>query len=112
MEQSDARPPPGVCDRIAQVLRDHPDVTDLVEFREKYPFDFALLHYHAAKCESCRLAINQAFPDGYATPEEAQSLDEGLRKAEQLLARDQAERDSSRNPPETERPGSEPRGDG
>ena len=112
MEQSDARPPPGVCGRIAQVLDDNPDSADLVGLREDNPFDFALLQYHASRCTICRLAIEQAFPDGFVTDEEASQLDDGLLDAEQLLIRDKAERDSSRRTPETGKPGSEPRGGG
>lgn len=112
MEGTDARPPPRVCELIAQVLAVSPDSRDLREFADNHPDDFVLLLLHAETCPTCRQMISQAYPDGFVTEDEAKSLDEGLADAEQLLRRDLAERDSSRNPPETESPGSEPRGDG
>ena len=111
MGDQDARPPPGVCDLVRQVLRNS-ESRDLRAFSEDRPDDFVLLLHHADTCHTCRLAIDQAFPGGFVTEEEARQLTDGLNEAEQLLIRDKAERDSSQDSPETGGLDTEPRGGG
>lgn len=112
MRKTDARPPPSVCELIAQVLGRTLDSANLVELREKHPVDFVLLLHHASWCPTCRQVIDQAFPSGFVSSQEAKQLEKGLAAAEQLSHREHAERASAQRTPEEGDAGTKPRGDG
>jgi len=75
----DARPPPGDCMRLSETLDAH-RVGDLRRLLAEHPTSFDLLLLHAQACSTCRAFIDQAFPEGFSSPETEAGLDEAVER--------------------------------